>query len=40
MTFVFSGVYLIDVGSAIGYLILITGTIIFGCAFRKVANYK
>jgi hypothetical protein len=38
MTFIFSGVYLIDTGSAIGYLILVTGTIIFGYAFRKVAN--
>ncbi|MGF9891483.1 hypothetical protein ABEX78_22745 [Priestia megaterium] len=40
MTFIFSSVYLLDVGSVFGYLILITGTIVFGFAFRKVSSYK
>lgn len=40
MIFIFSGVYLMGVGSLIGYLILITGTIIFGFVFRKLASCK
>lgn len=40
MLFIFSGVYLIDSDNVIGYLILVTGTIIFGYTFRKVANYN
>ncbi|MEM4992290.1 hypothetical protein WKH56_07105 [Priestia sp. SB1] len=40
MTFIFSGIYLIDTGNVIGYLILITGTLIFGFVVRKVANFN
>ncbi|MDU9693254.1 hypothetical protein O0Q50_18940 [Priestia aryabhattai] len=40
MTLIFSGIYLIDTGNVIGYLILITGTLIFGFTVRKVANFN